>query len=496
MKRIGSTLSTLVLLAGCVAGAPTATTPSSARASATASSATAATNGPATAAPEPARPLPDYTGPQPLPAPDGQAMLWPTMSTVSTYIGWTDKARRYGFVDETGRRVLPEVYAHYEYCRDAPGRVSHVLGARPGRRIEVLNLQGAVIARAPTRDGSCGPPGWIVVTEPIDEVTWNQGVLDLRTGALVVPLARNRRVSVLSDEVVDVSGPQGSYFLRRSTGKRTAHPGFVGADLAAPGDAIPASNRPPDSDEPGQWGYLRLDGTWALTPRFARADPFRDGRAVVQRGEDRYELLDERFRPVRGPWTGLTQLTDTRERVVGYLASTDEGQTLLGGDLRVIVPAGPAAIACTAEATCSVRQPDGSASLVTLPDGAMTPLPPGFTQVLSPSFATDAQSADEPAARRVLLLATQQIVPLADWSSCETVGRAWVRCSPTSQALPTVLVDGQGRRSAISTIDAVPGAIEAAAPSYFWVTAGEYQGLIDDGGAWKFRESRYLRVEE
>ena len=58
------------------------------------------------------------------------------------------------------------------------------------------------------------------------------------------------------------------------------------------------------------------------------------------------------------------------------------------------------------------------------------------------------------------------------------------------------MVDARGRRTAFATIEPVLDPAGSASAAYYWVVAGQYQGFIDDSGNWRYRESRYTRVEE
>ena len=185
--------------------------------------------------------------------------------------------------------------------------------------------------------------------------------------------------------------------------------------------------------------------------------------------------------------------------MVGYVVTADVGQALLGTDLRVIIGPGSGTIECLSEAdgACSVLGADGRTLLVVLPEGTVTTMPAGFSHALSPSFVADGAPDGGNVVKRILAVGSGGIAQLDASTSCSHVGPAWVACElPSWVVLPRIVVDSQGRRSAFATIAAVGDPANAAATAYYWVVAGKYQGFIDESGAWRYRESRYTRVEE
>jgi hypothetical protein len=444
-----------------------------------------------------------------MPASVAGHMLWPTSSLVTQWGVLDGYTSWHGFVDETGRLVVPERYEDYAYCQDATGRVSFVVAIATGKKADVLDLTGRVIAHAPTQVASCGPPGLVVFTRVLDAELGNDldGLMDVATGDILLAHAGGRKLAVVNADTVNVTEPKGEYFLNPRTGKRTFHPGWVadaGLEPGAPG--LPASTVQPNGPEGGRSGYVGLNGAWLVKPAYVDASGFRNGYAVVQLGEDRFTFLNAKFQRVGGEWTsietvdeGATATNGWSRTTVGYLVSGPAGQSLLGGDLHVIVASGTAKITCASDANgaCSVLDPAGRASLAVLPKGTLTVMPDGFTGVISRTFVSDkASSGDDPAAHRVLSLAGGRALELDGGSACHAVATVYAACEPGSAVLPPVVIDAEGRRTAFATIQAVGEPTSSGGATYYWVVAGKYQGFIDASGAWRYRESRYTRVEE
>lgn len=508
VRLAGAVLTGLLLVTGCVAPGSTTPTP-------TVPAATADSAAPAASTPAPAGSVstdgsdlevPDYSGPQPMPASVPGPMLWPTSTRVNLPgLSYEDFAV-HGFVDATGKLVVPARYEGYSYCRDAAGQVSFVIATAAGRKADVLDLTGKVIAHAPSHDASCGPSGLVVFTKVFDPELSNQldGLMEVPSGAILLPQAAGRQIMVINADTVDVTEPKGNYFLNPRTGKRTPHPGWLAPDAVlepgAPG--LPASMVEPNTDKEGLSGYLDLTGTWVVKPGFDDASSFHDGHALV-RLDGTQTFLDTGFQRVGGPWDEVDWVSKRvagEWTTIGYVVSNPPAQALLASDLRVISAEGAATIDCPYDANgaCTVIGADRRVSMVVLPEGAVTPMPDGFSRVLGGSFVSDAVAVneDQEGATKVLALGPGRTSTLDGPSSCTAVDNTWVACAPLSAVLPRVVIDSQGRRTAFATVTAVDDPTRFEGASYYWVVAGKYQGFIDAGGAWRYRESRYTRVEE
>lgn len=509
------------LAAGCSTAAeppppPTSDTsnsaPTSADATGTAVGATtrptdAGSSGPAsTPVPTPSLstvPLPHDVGPRAMPASDGRPMLWPLSAPTAITSSGSDVPVVYGFLDATGTLVLPKRYSSYTYCPDATGRAAYLITERAGGRAEVHDLTGTLLRRVRTPSASCAGPSHVVVTDWVEPELnqHNDGLLDVTTGTMTLSTAKNRHVTAIDDHTVNVSDPTGEFFLDLATGRRTPHPGWVLENYAlrevgAPA-VVPAATKPSGA----VIGFLDLTGTWAVRPRYADTYGFTAGHAIVQLSEDRWTLLDSSLRESGGEWQSVEAVMRdyaTGSRTVGYLLSGAAGQQLVDADLRVLVPAGPARIVCwwEADGACAVSEPDGTTRLVTLPDGAATPLPAGFDQVLSRAFVADGGTDADTGIRHILALGSDTPVDLMTATSCRAAGSTWVVCEPAGPTLAPIVLDRQGRRTAYAWAGALADPVAGAASAYYQVTAGRYRGVVDEAGNWRYRESIYTRLED
>jgi hypothetical protein len=137
-----------------------------------------------------------------------------------------------------------------------------------------------------------------------------------------------------------------------------------------------------------------------------------------------------------------------------------------------------------------------SATLVVLPEGATTAMPAGFTQALSPFFLADDVNPDFSESNRIYAVAAGASVELAGPVSCIGVGSAWAACDSGAGMAPPVVIDTAGRVTTFATAQAVPDPSPTNGVAYYWVTAGSYQGFIDDKGTWRYRESRFTQLED
>lgn len=476
----------LLALAGCVA--PAGQTPPAATLTPT-----------TTAVTDPA-----YPGPRPLPAADGRPMLWPT-ATLRTeqQDGSAVTVVRYGLVDVTGTPVAQARYDQLTYCPDENGRAAFLLAASGEDESDALTLSGELIAKLPTRFPQCAGAGHVVIRQPIDPEVgrWSSGLIALPSGDTTLEPAE-RTISLVDAETVNVSEPEGEYFLALDTGEPTPHPGWMldgSLEVGAPG--VPASRLTREQlarGESGKVGFVDRSGAWVVAAELDWASGFRSGHAVIQQGGS-FTFLDAGLRRVGGEWDSVEPVEVARGagyELVGYLVTGDDQQGLLGPDLRTIVQPGAAAIDCPwpTDGACAVVAPDGTADLVLLPEGTVSAMPDGFSKVLSRGFVADRTADDQ--AQRVLSLATGATLVLPESSSCLGVGEAFVVCDPAAPVLAPVVVDTEGDKSAFREITAVADPDPAHGVAFYWATSGRYQGFVDATGAWLFRESRFTQLED
>ena len=82
--------------------------------------------------------------------------------------------------------------------------------------------------------------------------------------------------------------------------------------LSGPARAVDTANLPVPVGVDGLYGYLNQDGTWAITPRFEAANPFRDDGAAWVQFKGKYGRID-----AKGGWVVQPQF----ESVGGFAAN-------------------------------------------------------------------------------------------------------------------------------------------------------------------------------
>lgn len=493
----------VVLAMGLLAGLAACTPQSSPEPTPPTTPAGAPASSPAAPGPEPSPT--ERSGPSPMPASDGRPMLWPTTSVRTVYLeGWTTEQVRYGFVDTRGELVVPARYYWYEFCQDAGGRASLVLAGSGEEQSDILDLSGQVIGHIPGRYAGCIGDSHAEFQTEVSElgtIDVGNGLFDLRSGDVVIPVKRGRTVTMIDRRTVNIHRAKDEYFLDLLTGEKTPHPGFLtgypdpgasAADLAL----IPASTVLIDSyDEPEEEplvGYLDRAGRWALEPTLAQADPFRAGYAAVGDAE-RVHFVDTAFRQVGSDWSWVS--STAWGYVVGGEGDDQSDPGLLGLDLRVILEPGTAETDCGWDSpqACGVYPPSGPARVLLLPEGTLTDPPEGFSGVLSRTLFTDGDL--ETPARHIHDAATGTTFALDRPSTCEMAG-VWIACHPTAQAAPPAVHRSTGERTEFREVTPIDGAVLGSASGYYWAIAGSRQGFIDGTGRWLYSESRYTTLED
>jgi hypothetical protein len=394
--------------------------------------------------------------------------------------------------------VLPQRYSSYQYCPDATGRAAYLIAQEAGAKAEIYDLTGRLLRRAPTPDVTCGGSGHIIFTRRIDPENGihNDGLLNLATGRVVVPLAKNRHIDAVDDHTVNVSDPSGEYFLDLATKQRTPHAGYLveGNTLEKDAPGVPA--RPKRGG--GLIGFVSRSGSWVLKPRYEDTYGFSSGIALVQVGDDNYTFLDASLHEVGGTWAEVDVVSRSDAvgwSITGYRVTRGLREALLDPSLKPIVPAGGTTIDCgsRADGSCSVRPAGSTTSLVVPPSATLTPLPSGYEEVLSTTFAADAGGEDT---TRVLALASGASMDVGGSTSCHAAGTAWVVCDPPTETMAPLVLDQQGRRTTFATAEAVLDPVRGAPASYYEVTGAGYRGIVDTTGAWRYRMSLYTRLED
>jgi hypothetical protein len=476
-------LLSVVLLAGCAAQpTPTPTVPSS-----------------APAAPSPA-PTSTPTLLAEMPASDGGAMLWPAVLNLPVNDGSGITYTHYGFVDVNGKLVVPQRYDGYQYCPNKEGRSSFLIASLAYEKDDIYDLTGKLLLTSPTSDTLCGGVDRIIIRHVIDAELGkiDEGLLNVVTGKIEVPIKRDRHVRVVTDEVVNVSDPSGEYFDDLHNNARIPHPGYLD-DQAGVQDAqfiLVTDHRRDLTTKDVKVGVIDGLGKWLLKPSLEAADGFAAGFSPIAVG-DQYTFMDSTFAHVGGLWDEIDSISsDLTNATLGYLVTRGSDVGVLGVDLSVIVPAGSAKVDCDfSTGGCAVTEGEAT-SAVFPPSAAKTPLPQGFSLVLSKGFYADRLPSEGPNSQRVFVVATGQAVPLPPDSECEAVASTWVQCTSNVGMSPSVVLNAAGQVTPFASVIPAKDPIPEAGYGYYWVTSGRIEGFVDSNGTWRYQQSRYTQVED
>lgn len=450
------------------------------------------------------QPLPDYAGPQPLPASDGKPMLWPLETEASfTDGGYRETYPLYGFLDVTGTMVIPQRYESYQYCSDDTGRPVLLIANRGGgARAEVFDLTGKRLAKLPTERADCAGPSYVITTnDGLDEASTQadvqNGLYELATGRWLIPPIKGRQLSSLRPDLINVTEAKGEYFLNLKSGRKVRHPGWVswGSSLGPGETRVPATT----IRDGGKEGLLDLDGHWLVAPTSGEVRDDGGGLTVLQRGAEDYVLIDKDGRQLPGEWSQVDEVFGSGVGfedgpVLGYLVTGGIGQALFAADGREVIAPGLGGITCAADAegTCTFSPDVGDDQLVKLPEGTTSPLPSGFSRAISAGFLGSARPNDEGSDDRILALTTGITIETMPGSLCAGAGPAFVRCG--SETGPLVVIDSRGPTAFASMSPLVdPSSSEVR---YYQATTAKFVGIIDASGAWLYRQSAYLRLDD
>lgn len=426
-------------------------------------------------------------------------MLWPApLELAGDGRGVT--YTHYGFVDISGKLVVSQRYESYQYCTNRDGRASFVIASLSGQKDDIYDLTGKLLRPSPTTDTLCGGVDRVIIRHVIDGESGkvDEGLFNVVTGKIEVPIRRNRHLTVVSPAIVNVSDPSGEYFDDLLNNARIPHPGFldeqasIGQDLAL----IVTDRRRDLTSKSVKVGVIDTMGKWLLKPSLEEAYGFDGGFSIIRVGE-KYTFLDTAMKQTGGTWDEIDSVfSDSTRSVVGYEVSGDAGRGLLGVDVTVIVQPGTADIDCEADTgVCAVTEA-GATSMVALPGAAKTPLPRGFSVALSPSFYADRLPGAGNFSQRIFVVGTGQVVTLAADSACEARTNTWLQCEPGAGMAPPVVLDASGTVTPFSSVMAVADPIPEVGASYYWATSGGIEGFIDSKGTWRYQQSRYTQLED
>ena len=441
---------------------------------------------------------------------------------------------RIGFVDTSGRLVAEPIYVEYRLCPGPRGEALVV--AQADDRVDVLDADGRVVGstQASLAGASCGPlPGYVSLYrttnnydnhDPNETWGWEDWI------ATLPDLSRSDQLDArTADTGVAVDD---DWLLARSaelihrTGRRVqTAAGGTGQDYLSPiswdSYHYPVTLSPVSTGEwpvparsTGQQGYIDRSGRWVAPPGFSTARPFAHGYAAVSDGTSSY-FVNPSLRQVSPDYGQIWPVFTTRPpratnplfaSVLGYTVTlpdddgSDDPETartgLLAPDLTVLAAPGTSRTRCyqshdTSDAACLVVDGTGP-RLVRLPDGASTPLPDGFTTVLSAQLVATADGT------RVFRTTTGETfdVPAPFHAVIDDGwnpgGDAYVVCE-SDNGLRLVL-DATGAVTPLATVERTVVTVDGK--MYYWAHAGDQQGWVDATGTWLYRGSRYRLMED
>lgn len=424
---------------------------------------------------------------------------------------------RVGFVDTSGRLVVEPTYARYLLCPGPEGDTLVV--AQADDRVDVLGTDGTVVGSAQARLSGCGPlPGYATLYRVTDDEWegWAAALPDLSRSDLPahgVAVDDDWLLVTSYPDSTDTSPtepPPGTTELIDRYGNHVPAAGSTGWGYFFTSDDDPLSTGEwpvPASDTDGRQGYLDRSGLWMAAPQFSLTSPFAHGYAAVSDGGSSY-FVDPSFDRTGPVYDAIMPIYTVRPLfvdIVGYMVILPDGGAddpatartgLLAPDLRVLADPATSRTDCyqswdLPDAACLVVDGTGP-RLVTLPDGASTPLPDGFTVVLSAQLVATADGT------RVFRTTTGEVfdVPAPFHAVVDEGwnpgGDAFVVCE-SDNGLRLVL-DATGAPTPLSSVEQAVTTTDGTV--YFWAYAGDQQGWIDATGTWLYRESRHQLTED
>ena len=420
-------------------------------------------------------------------------------------VSWTSR-ERVGFVDTSGQVVAEPVYLRYRLCPGREGTAFVV--AQASDRVDVLDAEGTVIGSASAELRGCGRlAGYAELYRVTGDEweSWTATLPDLSPSDLPVG-----GVAVDDDWVLVTSYSEDDDTTTTELVDRSGHHVPAAGDTGwgyfsyADEGVLSTGEWPvPAADDEGQQGYLDRTGRWVAPPRFSTALPFVHGHAAVSDGTLSHFVdpsLDQTGPDYGDVYPVVVMTGSPFAHVLAYTVTppgrtSQERSGLLAPDLTVLADPATSRTDCHQSydwlaAACLVVDDTGP-RLVALPEGTSTPLPDGFTAVLSTHLVATADGT------RVYSTATGAAfdVPapfhVPDWW-WSPGGDAFVVCE-SDNGLRLVL-DATGAVTPFAGVEYTVTTTDGTV--YYWVTAGDQQGYVDATGTWLYRESRHQTTED
>lgn len=225
---------------------------------------------------------------------------------------------RTGLIDATGRFVVPPVYDSINPLSE--GRMVAI----DKEGFKLLDAGGRpVTGRAYSYLGSVHGGRAVYVPKTSSQASWVYGYID-SDGREVIP-ARFAEANDFDNGRALVKVKENEYALIGTDGRRLmTYPfAFVGS---------PGNGRLPFQRKAGdKYGYLREDGAVAIAPAYTGAQPFSEGRAVVNTAEDyknQFGLIDTDGRVLVQP--GYNDIRQLGEQRLALGRAIDPAQPYIG----------------------------------------------------------------------------------------------------------------------------------------------------------------------
>ena len=407
---------------------------------------------------------------------------------------------RIGFLDSSWRVVVEPVYNGYQTCSDQDS--ADVIVAQRRGTVDSFDVQGNKTGSITARGVRCGPlPGYATVSVDDSDTPQVVRLPDLVGTDLPSGLALDTETFYVHDYTRNAG-----FLYDVGTGTRSRLPSdlmFVGTSYGGVVGDRPSGEwpvpAPVRAGEENPYRYLNRDGTWATGRTFSQAGWFTDGHGWVGTSHDRAHFVDTSFTQVGQTYEYIEGIhpygTSTLfDNLLGYTVRLPRGGERYGvvaRDLTVLIDPAAETADCDRWAVgphvCLATATDGSMRLVVLPEGTQTPLPEGFTRVLSEHLVTN------DAGTQVHNLATGQTFDVpAPYAAVSGHADAYINVE-SPNGLRTVL-DGTGDRTDLGAVERVVTATDGNL--YFWAVAGNRHGYVDRDGRWMYSESRHAVMED
>jgi hypothetical protein len=435
-----------------------------------------------------------------------------TTQTTEGYGPYALEGDRWGLIGPGWQWAVEPVYWRLSPCLGADGRPTYWLGGGE-TATDILDAAGAKIGEIPDPAASCYAGDQYAIVGDRSQGMGGTGIFSLTGMRFLLGPDDGLFISGFDDATAVVAWDAGfdyssaQAFFDVTTGELNYLPEGarvssyypidwpVPAFLSGSGDDLVPFN--------AKAGFVGRDGQWvADAPRYAYAEAFSGGLAVVSEDGVTYHLVDTSFTQVGADYVSLYALAGP-DRRFGYRGRLNDIDTELLDTAGRLIGRLTDAEACSpvdaASVTCPVTDPaTGTRQLVTLPSGERTDLPDPYAIPLSDTVVATADGT------QVLNLATgDRFAVPAPYSVTLNGTMSWYNAA--AGPFTTAYYSGYGGTRTLSLVLDATGAVTPFrsvslafddSGDYFLAEAGADHGYIDAAGRWLFRESIYMSLED